>query len=262
MALRENDLVNTVLKQISLDEFQPKTGDEKDVAVVGFHTTQNFPGKDLYNFINGSALDTRDVELSPNPNTDGYYMVFVEMDRNEKLLDNIRSLVSEIANVTGKLKWRVSTPYVEEQVDLNDDSITTYIQSDPSTYLTAREFKEKMQQEAVEEEQIQMQEQAADNSKQILEFLRDSDLLQAGFSDAGKLTIMGRAGNAQFDVVGFGEAQEVMSDIGINESALTPADSDTRKFNSMLGSLKAVKIDEYVVIFNSNTKQVLVGRPC
>ena len=35
MALRENDLVNTVLKNISIDEFEPKTGDSKDVMVVG-----------------------------------------------------------------------------------------------------------------------------------------------------------------------------------------------------------------------------------
>ena len=37
MALRQHDLKNTMLKKISLDEFTPKTGETKDVMVVGFH---------------------------------------------------------------------------------------------------------------------------------------------------------------------------------------------------------------------------------
>jgi hypothetical protein len=262
MALRENDLANTVLKHISLDEFQPKTGDEKDVAVLGFHVVQNFPGSDLYNFISSSVVECRDVELSPNPNTDGYYMVFVEMDRNEKLLDNIRSLIADVNNVTGKLSWKIKTPYLEEEINLNDDQLSKYVQSDPSEYLSAKEFIEKMQKESVEEDEKQLQEEAESNSKKILEFLRDSILLQAGFSEDGKLTVMGRAGNAQFEVVGFGDADDVLKEIGINESALAPIDSDVRKFNSMLGTLKAVKIDEYVVIFNTDTRQALVGKPC
>lgn len=262
MALRENDLKNTVLKRISIDEFQPKTGDEKDVAVVGFHVTQNFPGKDLYNFISASALESRDIELSPNPNTDGYYMVFVEFDRNENLLDTIKSLIEEVNNVTGVLDWKIATPYIEEDVDLHDESLGTYIQMDPANYLTAREFKEKMQQEEIQKEEQRLEEEAADNSNRVLEFLRDSLLIQAGFSDDGKLTMMGNAGNVQLEVVGFGEAQEVMEVAGISKSAIAPLDSDTRKFNSMLGNLKAVKIDEYVVVFNSDTQQILVGKPC
>ena len=101
MPLQEGDLKDTILKTISIDEFQPKTGDEKDVAVLGFSVVQSYPGTDLYNFINGSVVENRDVELSPNPNTDGYYMVFVEMDRNEDLYKNINSILGEVKNVAG-----------------------------------------------------------------------------------------------------------------------------------------------------------------
>ena len=37
MPLRENDLIDTMFKEISIDEFQPKTGDTKDVVVLGFY---------------------------------------------------------------------------------------------------------------------------------------------------------------------------------------------------------------------------------
>ena len=47
MALKEGDLKNTILKNISIDEFEPKTGEAQDVMVVGLYlnlvtTTQNF----------------------------------------------------------------------------------------------------------------------------------------------------------------------------------------------------------------------------
>ena len=59
--------------------------------------------------------------------------------------------------------------------------------------------------------------------------------------------------------VKFGEAKQVMADIGITETAL-PVDNTLKKFNSMLGEMKAVKIDEYVVIFNPADKNVLVTK--
>ena len=41
MALRENDLANTVLKKISVDEFEPKTGTSENVLVLGFQLSEN-----------------------------------------------------------------------------------------------------------------------------------------------------------------------------------------------------------------------------
>ena len=116
MGLKANDLQDTILKKISLDEFHPKTGDEKDVAVVGFRVSQSAPGQDLYKFLNRSVIETRDIEVSPNANDDGHYMVFIEMDRNEKLLDNIRALVKDVEHVATKLPWKVTLPYIEEEI--------------------------------------------------------------------------------------------------------------------------------------------------
>ena len=50
MALRQHDLKNTMLKKISLDEFEPKTGDTKDVMVVGFHIHEQQAGRTYINF--------------------------------------------------------------------------------------------------------------------------------------------------------------------------------------------------------------------
>ena len=65
MPLSEMDLRNTVLKKISIDEYEPKTGDSQDVMVLGFHINDSKPGKDLYKFLNTSVVEVRDVEVSP-----------------------------------------------------------------------------------------------------------------------------------------------------------------------------------------------------
>ena len=48
MALKEGDLKNTILKNISIDEFEPKTGEAKDVMVIGLYLNETAPAKDLY----------------------------------------------------------------------------------------------------------------------------------------------------------------------------------------------------------------------
>jgi hypothetical protein len=144
MGLKQNDLKDTILKKISLDEFHPKTGDEKDVAVVGFRVSQSSPGKDLYNFLNRSVIETRDIEVSPNANEDGHYMVFIEMDRNEKLLDNIKKLVADVEHVSSKLPWQVKLPYLEEVIALDDELLEQRIQSNPEEYMTAHDYREQV----------------------------------------------------------------------------------------------------------------------
>ena len=251
MALRQHDLKNTMLKKISLDEFEPKTGDTKDVMVVGFHIHEQQAGKDLYKFLNHSIHEIRDVEVSPNPNPENYFMVFVEMDRNESSLDNIKSLVKEIENVSGNLDWNISTLLSEELIDLESDELNKFVQLNPETYLSPDDFKAQMAQEAREQEEQKLEAEAQDNSNKILEFLRGSSLLEAGIND-NNLHMRGSKDIATLEIVNFGPAKEVMSELCISESAVKELDYSLRKFNSMLGEMKAIPISEYIVVFGNN----------
>lgn len=262
MGIRHGDLNDTVLSKISIDEFEPKTGESKDVMVVGFNVTENGAGKDLSTFLNSSIFEVRDVEVSPNPNEDGYFMVFLELDRNENVFENVVQIIKDIENVSGKLKWKASTHLTDEYHDIYSSELQEVLITDPDNYMTREQWEQQMAQMDEEQRLAEEAELAESNSNKILEFLKDSDLLQAGFSESGKLTMMSREHNAQLEVINFGDADTVMSEVGIAESALQEMDMDVRRFNSMLGNLNAVKIDEYVVIFNTNTKQVLVGKPC
>lgn len=262
MALREQDLKNTMLKKISIDEFEPKTGSNNDVMVLGFHIKEHQAGKDLYKFLNNSIVEIRDVEVSPNPNPDNYYMVFVEMDRNENSLNKIKELIKEVENISGELKWNVSTLLSEELIDLDDDGLTGFLQLDPENYLTADEWKAQQQEAEAQAEAKRLEEEAMDNSNKILEFLKNSSLLEAGIND-GKLHMRGAKDIATLEIINFGPAKDVMSELGISEGAIKPLDLNMRKFNTMLGEMNAISIDNYIVLFNSamaGTDNILVTK--
>jgi len=262
MGIKHGDLADTILKKISIDEFEPKTGDVKDVVVVGFNLVEQAAGKDLYTFLNNSTLNIRDVEVAPNTNQDGYFMVFLEFDRDDKLPGKLVELVNDVSNVAGKLSWVASTHLTDDYYPIGSEQLAEFLITDPDNYMTRDQWEEMRSQKAEEARIAEEQALAESNSHKILEFLRDSDLREAGFSDQGYLTVMGNKGLAQFEVVSFGDADEALAEAGIGESPILESDYNTRVFNEMLGQLNAVKIDEYIVVFNTNTKQALVGKPC
>lgn len=260
MSLREGDLKDTILSKVSIDEFEPKTGDPADVMVVGFYASQNSAAEDLYHFLNGSLQETRDIEVSPNPNEEGYYMIFVEIDRNEAALETIQSLLADTARVAGELQWKAKTYLNDEYLPLSEDEVYQYIITDPAKYTTREEFEARMAEEsaarAVEEQRIAEETAAQDRSNSILEFLKPTNLLRAGVAD-GKLHMQDKFGTVSLEVVNFGEGQEIMSELGINESAIKTDFDRTLfgKLKGMLGEMVALPIDQYVVIYNPNNQQ-------
>lgn len=254
MGLKEGQLADTILSKVSIDEFVPKTGDVEDVITAGFYVTENEVGNDVYKFISNSTADVRDVEVSPNPNGDGYYMVFVEMDRNPEALAKIREICKDIENVTGKLKWKGKTHLIDEYTGLYEDDLEKYVILEPAKYVDRETFDAEQQAQAEAEE-------AQDNSNKILEFLKDSSLLEAGINN-DKIVMRGSRDVAQLEIVNFGPAKDIMAEVGINESAIKPLDSTLRQFNSMLGEMRAVPIDDYIVIFHPSQDNVLVTKQC
>jgi hypothetical protein len=328
MGLREGDLKDTIIKKISIDEFEPKTGDIKEVVVVGFQLNEQSAGKDLYTFLNNSTLDIRDVEVAPNTNEEGFFMVFLEFDRNDELQGKLVSLVGDVKNVAGDLAWEAKTHLTDDYFPIGSQELAEYMITDPEKYMNREDF-ESMREQQIEDQRIAegydddpkpvqdvvdrfagvsdsqrsyyimkwaeekgidredamfmagyvqdgyigagawnwryvgMDESVQESQQNtILEFLRDTGLREAAFSEKGMLTLMGKQGIAQFEVISFGDAETALSEAGISSEPLLESDYNTRLFNEMLGNLHAVKISEYVVVFNTSTKQALVGKPC
>lgn len=264
MGLRAGDLQDTMLKRISIDEYEPKTGDSKDVMTVGFYVNENSAGMDLYHYISSSVFEIRDIEVSPNPNEDNYFMVFVEMDRNEDSLDNLRKLVRDVENVSGKLNWTASSHLTEEQFPLFGEEIQNYIFLNPEEYMSKEDWEATVSAEEQQqaEEQLQQEQQAQQYQSSVMEFLRASDLADVSFLDENTIKLSGRGNTAQLSVVKYGPANETLGELGISESAIKPLDSTLRQFNSMLGEMRAVPINDYIVVFHPHQQNVLVTKIC
>lgn len=260
MGLKAGDLKDTVLKRLSIDEYEPKTGEASDVMVFGFHVKESAVGEDLYHYISNSIADVRDVEVSPNPNTDGYYMVFCELDRNQDSLNNIRNIVRDVENVAGELPWTATTHLTEEQYPLFSEELENFVFLDPATYTD----KESWEAAVAAEEQASIEEETrklAEFAQPINNFLQNSNLKNVEINEH-MVTMFGNNDIATLEVIKFGKASDVMPEVGISESAIKPLNSTLRKFNSMLGEMRAVPIDDYIVLFHPLHEDILVTKIC
>lgn len=266
MSLRENDLVDTVLRKLSIDEFEPKTGEPKDVMVLGFYVTEQSAGEDLYHFLGGSPTETRDIDVSPNPTEDNYYMVFVELDREPGVFNNVKKLLKETERVSGKLNWVGRTFLNDEYLPL--DELTPYIFERPEDYMTRDEFEEKQAQEKAEAEERAEQERIAAEeserqslSNKILEFLKPTTLLRAGLNN-GQLHMQDARSVMSLEVVDFGAGKDVMSKHSIDESAINLNYDRTtlQRLKGMLGELRVMPVSEYLVIYNPDTNEALLTK--
>ena len=100
------------------------------------------------------------------------------------------------------------------------------------------------------------------NSNKILEFLKNTNILEAGINN-NKLHIRGSKDIYSGEIVNFGNGKQVMEEIGISESAIRYDYEPVMlsKLNSMLGSIKALPINEYIVMFDNVSKDILVTKP-
>jgi hypothetical protein len=91
MGLRHLELNGMVIPLISIDEFEPKMGTTEEVIVISFFCRDELPAFDLDEFIDKSVVEFLDSEVSPNPNEDGLYLVFIEFKRQKFLVEVLRS---------------------------------------------------------------------------------------------------------------------------------------------------------------------------
>lgn len=166
MSLRNNDLKQTIEPHISIDEFSPKSGTDEEIIVVGFYAIDEGPAKDLDDFVEKSPYDVIDVDVSPNPDEEGRYMIFVEFKRNIDFFIMLDKVVKDIENLTGEQNWQVSTRNLDYDVPFTDPELRNAVEVDPTEFIDDQDI----------------------NDVQIKEFFKNSYLDKAQLNE-GKLEI-------------------------------------------------------------------------
>lgn len=102
--LKEGDLNDLVLPLVNIDEYETKLDD--DAIVVAFYVKDREPASDLNRFIQKGAVSLLDTDVSPAPNEDGYYVVFVELVRDNKFPKRVMDILDSLRGLTSIKKWR------------------------------------------------------------------------------------------------------------------------------------------------------------
>jgi hypothetical protein len=105
--MRPGDLEHLILPDVSVDEFEPKSGQPDNVVVVGFYAEDQEPANDLASFIERGSHDILDTEVSPAPDENGRYLIFVEMNRDESMFDNTVKILKDIGKLTDVDEWKI-----------------------------------------------------------------------------------------------------------------------------------------------------------
>ena len=175
-------------------------------------------------------------------------------------MENIRSIVRDVENVSGKLAWSASTHLTEEQFPLFGEELEQYVFQDPSLYTDKQGWDDNnaaLEQESLEEETRRL----AEFAEPINQFLQHSNLKNIEINEH-MVTMFGNNDIATLEVIKYGLASEVMEQVGIAQSAIKPLNSTLRQFNSMLGEMQAVPIDDYIVLFHPLQENILVTKIC
>ena len=70
------------------------------------------------------------------------YMVFVEVDRKDGMLEELKEYILDIENISGQMKWQVKPLLSDDTFAITDPELKEYVITDPDKYQTKEEFED------------------------------------------------------------------------------------------------------------------------
>lgn len=236
MSLKTGDLKGTILPDVSIDEFEPKAGKDLEVIVVAFYLNDEGPAADLNTFIQRGFIDTLDVEVSPNTDEEGRYLVFVEMARDDTFPNKFQALLTDIGNLSGNMDWRVKTYFSDGQsFAYNDPALYNYVIIEPEDYVPKDKFKMKEMKESIER------------------FFSES-LVTNLTIDGNVVTLAGNGNKIIAEVIDVGDYDTVIGRNFLSESAFKVGQNpyEAKVLKSILGNCHVLPIEKYLCVNNGD----------
>ena len=240
MSLKNGDLAGTILPTVSIDEFEPKAGDTEEVIVVAFYLNDQEPADDLNTFIQRGFIDTLDVEVSPNTDEEGRYLVFVEMSRDDTFPNKFQALLKDVNNVAGEMEWEVKPYLAEHSYQANDPELYNFIITNPEDYVSKDEFT------------------MASMKEDINEFFKTSMVTNLTI-DNNSVTLVSNRNKIIAEVVDVGDYDTVIGRNFLSESAFRVGKNpyEANVLEGMLGNCQVLPIDKFLFI-NQGDKVMLL----
>tara|TARA_B100000941_G_C28467596_1_gene534498 strand:- start:691 stop:1404 length:714 start_codon:yes stop_codon:yes gene_type:complete len=140
MGLRNGDLENLIDQVCEIDSYQSKMGSDKDIVVLSFSVKNEGAAKDLVNFVEAGYQFVLDAAHTTGEMRDGIYKVFIEMERNKEIADNITEICDGVKNLSSHENMRFRYYKSFKSNDVTVENINGIVPIDPQTYeLTIQE---------------------------------------------------------------------------------------------------------------------------
>jgi hypothetical protein len=234
--LKENDLTELVIPMLSIDEFESKVDD--DAIVIGFYVKDSDPADDLNRFIQKSPVVLLDTDVSPAPNEDGYFMVFVEIDRNDEFKEKLFTILDEISNLVDidENDWCFTCYGHDGIFDLTEENVYVLIRTESIETLKIKAFKDNM-----------------------VEFFQQS-ILDDMIVEDGNICLTRGSTSLRGSIVAYGSVDVINEAIEINAVNLTEeANRSCRQWELLLGEGWTVhQVGELKVLTSVFDSNVLV----
>jgi hypothetical protein len=133
-SLRANDLQHLVKKVFEIDAYKSKIGDDSDIVVLSFTVNSEDPANDLENFLEMGYDFVLDADVSPGETDDGYYKVFVELERSRHVAEQIIVLLDGVERLTGMPDMRFRYFKNFESHDATLENLQEFIPADIASY--------------------------------------------------------------------------------------------------------------------------------
>jgi len=133
-ALRPNDLKHLVKNVFDIDSHKSKIGNDRDICVLSFTVESKDPADDLERFFEMGYQFVMDAEATSGEMDDGKYRVFVEIERNKHIAEQIVELVDGLKKITGMEDVRFRYHKEFKSVEATEENLSSKIPVDPNSY--------------------------------------------------------------------------------------------------------------------------------
>jgi hypothetical protein len=134
MGLQAGDLKHTIYDIFEIDNYASKMGDDKDIVTLSFSVKDKAPAEDLVKFLEGGYNFILDADVTPGEQSDGSYKVFVEMERNRKIAEQIFEVLDGVQKISelDKFKFRYYKNFRSQEATL--DNLAETVPTSPEDY--------------------------------------------------------------------------------------------------------------------------------
>jgi hypothetical protein len=132
--LRKDDLRLLVDHIFEIDSYASKMGSDQDIVTVSFTVTSESAAKDLVKFLENGYSFILDADMSPGQIDDNKYKVFVEMERNKDVSENITEILDGVGKLSAveNFKFRYYKSFHSEDADTG--RLTEIVPVSPDDY--------------------------------------------------------------------------------------------------------------------------------